>query len=214
MSTSPFLTPCNTPLHPPSHYVTPKSTLPFTIQTFSCLKHATFYAILFQVEGGSLWVFLLFSIPTLRHNTLPNANFNTLTEQVPQKPPKHPTETTTTITNTMPITTHHNQNNNYYHQNTHLFTTPTTLQNSPFQQLSTNHHTNHHHNSYPPSHYPVIALRGAPAPFPMRPELWPLQQHLVLSQGVQQLGDRYIDHHFPHTTFIGIHLRNGEDWVR
>ena len=59
----------------------------------------------------------------------------------------------------------------------------------------------------------MIALRGAPASFPMSPKLWPLQKFLVLSEEVQEEAVKYINDNFPDQKFVGIHLRNGIDWV-
>lgn len=66
---------------------------------------------------------------------------------------------------------------------------------------------------YPPDDFPVIAMRGAPASFPMKPSLWSLQRFLVLSDAIQQEAEVYINEYFPAKSFIGIHLRNGIDWT-
>ena len=71
----------------------------------------------------------------------------------------------------------------------------------------------YHRCSYPPAEYPVIALKGAPAPFPMLPSLWHLQKHLVFSDYIMRQANKYIEENFPYKSFIGIHLRNGADWV-
>ncbi|XP_045159549.2 GDP-fucose protein O-fucosyltransferase 1-like isoform X1 [Mercenaria mercenaria] len=65
---------------------------------------------------------------------------------------------------------------------------------------------------FPPSKYPVVALKGAPAPFPMRPENWELHKYLQWSDDIIQQGQKYIHDHFPGQEYIGIHLRNGADW--
>jgi len=57
-------------------------------------------------------------------------------------------------------------------------------------------------------------MRGAPASFPVRPEQRELQQHLVFSQRIENEAQKYIDEHFGGKKFVGIHLRNGADWVR
>lgn len=59
----------------------------------------------------------------------------------------------------------------------------------------------------------MIALKGAPAPFPMKPENWHLQKYLEFSDDVTAQAEDYINGHFPGEKFIGVHLRNGIDWV-
>ena len=66
---------------------------------------------------------------------------------------------------------------------------------------------------YPPSVYPVLAMRGAPASFPVQPEHRQLQRHLVFSRRIEDEAQKYIDRHFAGKKFVGIHLRNGADWV-
>ncbi|XP_076462292.1 GDP-fucose protein O-fucosyltransferase 1-like [Babylonia areolata] len=66
---------------------------------------------------------------------------------------------------------------------------------------------------YPGDMYPVIALKGAPASFPVTEEFVPLQQYLQWSEGLEKQAEDYIQAHFPGETFVGIHLRNGPDWV-
>ena len=39
------------------------------------------------------------------------------------------------------------------------------------------------------------------------------QRHLVFSDRVMEDANHYIDENFPGEKFIGIHLRNGADWV-
>ena len=57
-------------------------------------------------------------------------------------------------------------------------------------------------------------MRGAPAPYPMLAADRPLPRHLVFSDRVQEEALEYIDQHFGGEKFVGIHLRNGVDWVR
>jgi len=66
---------------------------------------------------------------------------------------------------------------------------------------------------YPPSVYPVLAMRGAPASFPMQSEHRHLQRYLTFSRRIDDEAQQYIDKHFPQKKFVGIHLRNGADWV-
>jgi len=56
-------------------------------------------------------------------------------------------------------------------------------------------------------------MRGAPASFPVQSEHRHLQQHLVFSRRVEDEAQKYIDEHFARKKFVGIHLRNGADWV-
>lgn len=67
-------------------------------------------------------------------------------------------------------------------------------------------------NRYPGDKYPVMALRGAPASYPMQPENWPLQKYLKFSKRIVDEAQRYIDQNFKDRPFVGIHLRNGPDW--
>ncbi|PVD23011.1 hypothetical protein C0Q70_16272 [Pomacea canaliculata] len=66
---------------------------------------------------------------------------------------------------------------------------------------------------YPGDKYPVIAMKGAPANFPVKEEFVPLQRYLQWSAKMEMEADKYIKEHFPEETFVGIHLRNGPDWV-
>ena len=67
---------------------------------------------------------------------------------------------------------------------------------------------------FPVEKYPVLALRGAPAPFPMKRQHRDLQRYLQVSDFIESEAQGFIDANFPNTRFIGIHLRNGADWVR
>ena len=68
-------------------------------------------------------------------------------------------------------------------------------------------------NRYSGEEYPVMALRGAPAPYPMDPENWPLQKYLKFSRRILDEAEGYMDQNFKGQSFVGIHLRNGPDWV-
>lgn len=59
----------------------------------------------------------------------------------------------------------------------------------------------------------MIAMKGAPANFPVKEEFVPLQRYLQWSAKMEMEADKYIKEHFPEETFVGIHLRNGPDWV-
>lgn len=67
-------------------------------------------------------------------------------------------------------------------------------------------------STFPASKYPVIALKGAPASFPVRDEYKELQKYLKWSDHMMNtaLGD--IKRLFGAKKFVGIHLRNGKDW--
>ena len=47
----------------------------------------------------------------------------------------------------------------------------------------------------------------------MNPNHWDLQKYLVFSDRVTSEADTYIRENFPDQVFVGIHLRNGADWV-
>ncbi|XP_055332615.1 GDP-fucose protein O-fucosyltransferase 1-like [Paramacrobiotus metropolitanus] len=67
---------------------------------------------------------------------------------------------------------------------------------------------------FPAETYPVIALRGPPAPFPVPLRHWHIQKYVAWSEEIQQRGDAFITEKFGTEPFLGVHLRNGEDWVR
>ncbi|KAK3599884.1 hypothetical protein CHS0354_022457 [Potamilus streckersoni] len=66
---------------------------------------------------------------------------------------------------------------------------------------------------FPPEKYPVLALKGAPAAFPVQEENRDLQRYLQWSDTIKGEAEKYINQNFPNQTFVGIHLRNGLDWV-
>ena len=57
-------------------------------------------------------------------------------------------------------------------------------------------------------------MRGAPATFPVAEEDVPLQQYLQWSDKIQGEIDGHIKEMFGDEPYVGIHLRNGVDWVR
>ncbi|GFS78810.1 GDP-fucose protein O-fucosyltransferase 1 [Nephila pilipes] len=67
---------------------------------------------------------------------------------------------------------------------------------------------------YPPDQFPVIAFTGAPATFPVRSEDRELHQYLVWNDAVVKEAKFFISNMVPRGPFVGIHLRNGPDWVR
>ncbi|KAK7604126.1 hypothetical protein V9T40_004399 [Parthenolecanium corni] len=67
---------------------------------------------------------------------------------------------------------------------------------------------------YPPSKWPVLAFAGAPASFPVQKENKGLHKYLKWSATIDHLANNFIRESLPRGSFIGIHLRNGVDWVR
>ncbi|XP_033097990.1 GDP-fucose protein O-fucosyltransferase 1-like isoform X2 [Anneissia japonica] len=67
---------------------------------------------------------------------------------------------------------------------------------------------------FPPSEYPVIALKGAPAPYPVFSGNRFIQQYMKWSVTVAIQMNEIIQRMFSGDKFVAIHLRNGLDWVR
>lgn len=83
------------------------------------------------------------------------------------------------------------------------------------------HYDTHHYDTpsrwnerYPANTYPVLAFTGAPASFPVQKENRELQKYLTWSDSVNYKAHKFIKDNLPVGTFVGIHLRNGIDWVR
>ncbi|XP_035219962.1 GDP-fucose protein O-fucosyltransferase 1-like, partial [Stegodyphus dumicola] len=83
------------------------------------------------------------------------------------------------------------------------------------------HYDVHHHNigikwneKFPPDKYPVLAFTGAPATFPVQDVNRDLQQYLIWSDTILKKAKDFIMTMEPKGPFVGIHLRNGADWVR
>lgn len=83
------------------------------------------------------------------------------------------------------------------------------------------HYDTYHHNmakqwqtKYPPDKFPVIAFTGAPASFPVQQENRMLHRYLQWSEDIEDRANRFIRNVLPRGAFIGVHLRNGMDWVR
>ena len=66
---------------------------------------------------------------------------------------------------------------------------------------------------FPPSSHPVLAFRGAPASFPVEEQNRQAHAFLKWSQKINSEVDEYIQNNLPKGPFVGIHLRNGIDWV-
>lgn len=59
----------------------------------------------------------------------------------------------------------------------------------------------------------VLAFAGAPASFPVQKENKKLHKYLKWSVTIDHLANKFIRESLPRGSFIGIHLRNGVDWV-
>ncbi|KAK8386089.1 hypothetical protein O3P69_010667 [Scylla paramamosain] len=66
---------------------------------------------------------------------------------------------------------------------------------------------------YPASKWPVLAFTGAPASFPVQENNRGLHKYLEWSDAVLNKAKKFINS-LPYGHFIGVHLRNGVDWVR
>lgn len=67
---------------------------------------------------------------------------------------------------------------------------------------------------YPAEHWKVIAFTGAPAAFPVQQENLHLHKYLQWSDGINKIAENFVKKILPKGAFIGIHLRNGIDWIR
>jgi peptide-O-fucosyltransferase len=68
-------------------------------------------------------------------------------------------------------------------------------------------------SQFPPQKHPVIALKGAPANYPVRSYNRINQKYMILSDEIESQVSKYINETFRDEPFVGIHLRNGEDWI-
>lgn len=62
-------------------------------------------------------------------------------------------------------------------------------------------------------YFSVLAFAGAPASFPVQLENRDLQRYLKWNKEMSQAANSFIKTKLPKGGFIGIHLRNGIDWV-
>ncbi|XP_008553475.1 GDP-fucose protein O-fucosyltransferase 1 [Microplitis demolitor] len=69
-------------------------------------------------------------------------------------------------------------------------------------------------NKYPAVSWPVLAFTGAPASFPVQLENKSLQKCVVWNDDMLSRAKSFIKTSLPPGAFVGIHLRNGIDWVR
>lgn len=67
---------------------------------------------------------------------------------------------------------------------------------------------------YHQDQWKVIAFTGAPAAFPVQEENLHLQKYLQWSDEIDKKANNFIKKILPKGAFIGIHLRNGIDWIR
>ncbi|XP_072017840.1 GDP-fucose protein O-fucosyltransferase 1-like [Amphiura filiformis] len=66
--------------------------------------------------------------------------------------------------------------------------------------------------TFPVSKYPVIALAGAPAAFPVDRTNVHLHQYLKWSDFINDQAEKFIAEELPKGPFLGIHMRHGSDW--
>lgn len=69
-------------------------------------------------------------------------------------------------------------------------------------------------DKYSPDVWKVLAFTGAPAVFPVQQDDLHLHKYLKWSDEIDQAANDFIKNTLPHGAFIGIHLRNGIDWIR
>lgn len=67
---------------------------------------------------------------------------------------------------------------------------------------------------YHPSSWPVLAFTGAPASFPVQSENKKLQKCLVWNDKITREARTIVKKNLPRGAYVGIHLRNGIDWVK
>ncbi|XP_029158286.1 GDP-fucose protein O-fucosyltransferase 1 [Nylanderia fulva] len=67
---------------------------------------------------------------------------------------------------------------------------------------------------YPAATWPVLAFTGAPGSFPVQFENKYLQKCLNWNDDMLDKAKAFIKEKLPKGAFVGIHLRNGIDWVR
>ncbi len=67
---------------------------------------------------------------------------------------------------------------------------------------------------FPANEWPVLAFTGAPAAFPVQEDNVYIQRFLRWNRVMTGKGEEFIKKHLAtRGKFIGIHLRNGADWV-
>uniref|UniRef100_A0A8D9ARH9 GDP-fucose protein O-fucosyltransferase 1 n=1 Tax=Cacopsylla melanoneura TaxID=428564 RepID=A0A8D9ARH9_9HEMI len=79
------------------------------------------------------------------------------------------------------------------------------------------HHSDiaeHWKRRYPADDWPVLAFTGAPGSFPVQDENRVLQTYLVFNDKIANESKTFIRNKMPAGAFVGLHLRNGIDWVK
>jgi peptide-O-fucosyltransferase len=68
---------------------------------------------------------------------------------------------------------------------------------------------------YPPSKFPVLAFTGVPGPFPVSEHNVHLQKYLKWSEDIENKANKFIQlfKNDEEEKFIGLHMRNGIDFV-
>ncbi|VVC92921.1 unnamed protein product [Leptidea sinapis] len=69
-------------------------------------------------------------------------------------------------------------------------------------------------HKYPPQKWPVLAFTGAPASFPVQIENVHLQKYVKWNDKMENMAKTFIKDNMSGGGFLGIHLRNGQDWVK
>lgn len=67
---------------------------------------------------------------------------------------------------------------------------------------------------YTAGDWPVLAFTGAPASFPVQKENRILQKYLTWNDDIFSKTKSFIKNNMSGGSFLGIHLRNGQDWVK
>lgn len=68
-------------------------------------------------------------------------------------------------------------------------------------------------NRFPIQDYPVLAFMGAPGSFPCETKNRWIQKYVKWSDKIRKKADKFIKNVLPKGPFVGIHLRNGIDFV-
>ena len=61
--------------------------------------------------------------------------------------------------------------------------------------------------------FPVLAFTGAPAPFPVQPDNLEIQKYFGWNEKFTSKAQNFVAEQLNRGPFVGIHLRNGADWV-
>ncbi|XP_022107939.1 GDP-fucose protein O-fucosyltransferase 1-like isoform X2 [Acanthaster planci] len=76
-----------------------------------------------------------------------------------------------------------------------------------------NSNTRKWNEKFPASEFPVLAFGGAPGSFPVLEQNVHLHQYLVWSDMIEEEANNFIATKIPEGPFLGVHMRNGLDWV-